>query len=90
MNFDSSQILSYTPLLVLIAMGCIILLAETFARGQSLAGLAWLGVAACVVALIAVVVQWPDGPKRRRTSIPCWSWIGCRFTWTAPSSSPLC
>ena len=60
MNFDSSQILSYTPLLILIAMGCVILLAETFIRGQSRAGLAWLGVAACVAALVAVVLQWPE------------------------------
>jgi NADH-quinone oxidoreductase subunit N len=65
MNFDSSQILSYAPLLILIAMGCVILLAETFIRGQSRAGLAWLGVAACVAALAAVVMQWPDAAEAK-------------------------
>ena len=65
MNFDSSQILAFTPLLILIGMGCVVLLAETFIKGQSRAGLAWLGVAGCVAALAAVVMQWPDaaGPK---------------------------
>ena len=59
-GFDSSQIFAYTPMLVLIAMGCVILLAETFARGTGRSGLAWLGVAGCVAALISLVVQWPD------------------------------
>jgi len=63
MNFDSSQILSYAPLLILIGMGCVILLAETFAKGQSRAGLAWIGVAACVAALFAVVIQWPEAAE---------------------------
>jgi len=65
MNFDSSAILAFTPLLILIGMGCIVLLAETFVRGQSRAGLAWLGVAACVVALLAVVLQWPEAAETK-------------------------
>src|SRR3954468_16916569 len=62
-SFDSSQIFAFTPMLILIGMGCVILLAETFVHGQSRAGLAWLGVAACVVALVAVVMQWPDAAE---------------------------
>jgi NADH-quinone oxidoreductase subunit N len=59
-SFDAAQILAYTPMLILIGMGCVVLLAETFAQERSRAGLAWLGVAGCVAALIALVVQWPD------------------------------
>jgi len=59
-SFDATQILAYTPMLILIGMGCVVLLAETFAQERSRAGLAWLGVAGCVAALIAIVVQWPD------------------------------
>jgi len=59
-TFDSSQLLAYTPMLILIGMGCVILLAETFVRGQSRAGLAWLGVAACIGALGLLVAQWPE------------------------------
>jgi len=60
MNFDSSQLLAYTPMLILIVMGCVVLLAETFVKGSNRSGLAWLSVAACVAALVAVVLQWPD------------------------------
>ncbi|HZL19715.1 MAG TPA: NADH-quinone oxidoreductase subunit N [Polyangia bacterium] len=58
MSFDASQLLSYTPLLILIGMGCLILLAETFAQGHARTGLAWLGIAGCVGALIAIVAGW--------------------------------
>jgi NADH-quinone oxidoreductase subunit N len=60
MTFDSSQLLAYAPMLILIGMGCVILLAETFIQGKSRSGLAWLGVAGCVAALVAIVVGW-DG-----------------------------
>ncbi len=60
MSFDSAQLLAYAPMLILIGMGCVILLAETFIQGKSRAGLAWLGVAGCVAALVAIVVGW-DG-----------------------------
>jgi NADH-quinone oxidoreductase subunit N len=63
MTFDASQLLAYTPMLILVAMGCLILIAETFVRGNARSGLAWLGVAACVAALIALVVEWPDAAK---------------------------
>jgi NADH-quinone oxidoreductase subunit N len=59
-TFDSSQLLAYAPLLLLVAMGCVILLAETFVRGASRAGLAWLGVGSCLGALALVVAQWPE------------------------------
>jgi NADH-quinone oxidoreductase subunit N len=59
-SFDSGQVIAYAPMLVLIAMGCIMLLAETFVRGTGRAGIAWLGVAGCIAALITIVVQWPD------------------------------
>jgi NADH-quinone oxidoreductase subunit N len=66
MSFDASQLLAYTPLLILIGMGCLILLAETFAQGQARAGLAWLGIAGCVGALIAIVVGW-EGAAEAQT-----------------------
>jgi NADH-quinone oxidoreductase subunit N len=60
MTFDSSQILAYLPLLILVGMGCVILLAETFATADNRRGLAWLGVGGCVGALVALLVQWGD------------------------------
>jgi NADH-quinone oxidoreductase subunit N len=62
-SFDSSQLLAYVPLWMLIGMGCIILIAETFVRGPSRSGLAWIGVAGCIGALAALVVQWPDAAE---------------------------
>jgi NADH-quinone oxidoreductase subunit N len=59
-QFDPAQLLAYAPMLLLIAMGCVILLAETFMRSASRAGLAWLGVGACVGAIALLVAQWPD------------------------------
>ena len=59
-TFDSSQVLAYAPMLLLIAMGCVILLAETFATAASRRGLAWLGVAGCIGALGALLGQWAD------------------------------
>jgi NADH-quinone oxidoreductase subunit N len=57
-SFDAAQLFAYTPLLILIGMGCLILLAETFARGVARTGLAWLGIAGCVGALVAIVAGW--------------------------------
>jgi NADH-quinone oxidoreductase subunit N len=62
-SFDAAQLFAYTPLLILIGMGCLVLLAETFVRGTARAGLAWLGVAGCVAALGAIVLQWPDAAE---------------------------
>jgi NADH-quinone oxidoreductase subunit N len=59
-SFDSSQILAYSPMLLLVALGCVILIAETFAKESNRSGLAWLGVAGCVGALGLLVGQWPD------------------------------
>jgi NADH-quinone oxidoreductase subunit N len=50
-------------MLILIAMGCVVLLAETFARGSARAGLGWLAAAGCVAALVAIVAQWPDAAE---------------------------
>jgi NADH-quinone oxidoreductase subunit N len=47
-------------MLILIGMGCVVLLGETFIRGTSRTGLAWIGVASCVAALAAIVAEWPD------------------------------
>jgi NADH-quinone oxidoreductase subunit N len=64
MGFDGSQILSYAPMLIVIGMGCLILLAETFfIHGARRDGLAWLGVAGCVGALGAVAAQWGDAAQ---------------------------
>jgi NADH-quinone oxidoreductase subunit N len=59
-KFDVNQLFAYAPMLILIGMGCIVLLAETFAQGRSRAGLAWIGIAGCIAALIAVVAEWGD------------------------------
>ena len=58
MSFDAAQLFAYTPMLILIGMGCLILLAETFAQGAARAGLAWLGIAGCAGALVAIVAGW--------------------------------
>jgi len=60
MTFDVSQLFAYSPMLILIGMGCVILLAETFIQGKARSGLAWLGVAGCVAALVAIVAAWGD------------------------------
>ncbi|HVR62788.1 MAG TPA: NADH-quinone oxidoreductase subunit N [Polyangia bacterium] len=60
MTFNGGDILAYLPMLILIGMGCVILLAETFMHGRSRTGLAWLGVAGCVAALGALAAQWSD------------------------------
>jgi NADH-quinone oxidoreductase subunit N len=57
-SFDTAQLFAYAPLLILIGMGCLILLAETFAHGAARTGLAWLGIAGCLGALIAIVAAW--------------------------------
>ena len=60
MTFDTSQILAYLPMLILIGMGCVVLLAETFVKGHSRAGLAWLSIGGCVASLLAIIAQWED------------------------------
>ncbi len=60
MTFDVSQLAAYPPMLILIGMGCVILLGETFIRGTSRTGLAWIGVGACVASLVAIIAEWPD------------------------------
>ena len=60
MTFDSSQLFAYLPMLILIGMGCVLLLAETFATADSRKGLAWLGIGGCVAAFGALIMQWGD------------------------------
>ena len=42
MNFDATQLLAYPPMLILIGMGCVVLLAETFVQRQRRAAV-WPG-----------------------------------------------
>jgi len=63
MNFNADQILAYMPMMILIGMGCVVLLAETFVSGAKRTGLAWLGIAGCVAAMAAVVGQWEDAAQ---------------------------
>src|SRR4051812_6006215 len=60
MTFDSTQMFAYLPMLILVGMGCVILIAETFASKESRAGLAWLGVGGCIAAGVALIMQWSD------------------------------
>jgi NADH-quinone oxidoreductase subunit N len=62
-TFDVNQALAYAPMLLLIVMGCVMLLAETFIKGTSRAGLAWLGVASCLASLALIVAQWPEAAQ---------------------------
>jgi NADH-quinone oxidoreductase subunit N len=63
MSFNATQIFAYAPMLILIGMGCVILIAETFMHGARRAGLAWLGVAGCIAGLAAVAAQWGDAAQ---------------------------
>ncbi|HET6151287.1 MAG TPA: NADH-quinone oxidoreductase subunit N [Polyangia bacterium] len=63
MSFNAGQVLAYLPMMILIGMGCVVLLAETFVSGARRSGLAWLGVAGCVAALAAVAGQWDDAAQ---------------------------
>jgi NADH-quinone oxidoreductase subunit N len=63
MSFNAGQVLAYLPMMILIGMGCVVLLAETFVAGARRSGLAWLGVAGCVAALAAVAGQWEDAAQ---------------------------
>ncbi|MES1206669.1 MAG: NADH-quinone oxidoreductase subunit N [Pseudomonadota bacterium] len=63
MSFDVAQLAAYAPMLILIGMGCVILIGETFIRGTARTGLAWIGVAACVASLAAIVAEWPDAAQ---------------------------
>jgi NADH-quinone oxidoreductase subunit N len=60
MTFDAAQFGQIAALLILSGMGCLVLVAETFIKGHSRAGLMWLSVGGCVAALVAVVAQWGD------------------------------
>ncbi len=64
MSFDLGQLAALTPLLIVVGMGCLVLLAETFVKGPGRAGLAWLSVVGCVAALLALLAQW-DGAATR-------------------------
>ncbi len=58
-------------MLILIVMGCVMLLAETFVHGTKRAGIAWLGVAGCVAALAPWSRSGATPLIPRRTSRAC-------------------
>jgi NADH-quinone oxidoreductase subunit N len=60
-SFDFTQIVPLFPMLVLIGMGCLVLLAETFSTSNSRNGLMWLSAAGCVAAGITLATQWDAG-----------------------------
>jgi NADH-quinone oxidoreductase subunit N len=66
MSFDMSQLAVLGPLIILVGMGCVVLLAETFVKGESRSGLMWLAAAGCLATLIAIVGQW-EGAATKTT-----------------------
>ena len=90
MSFDVNQIFAYSPMLILIGMGCVILLAETFIQGKARSGLAWLGVAGCVAALAAIGPSWTGAATPTSTSTGCSPSIGWRCSSTPLSSWRRC
>lgn len=64
-GFNLGDVLAMAPLVVVVMMACVVLLAETFVRGPSRAGLGWLSVASSLGALVAVVLQWPEAAEPR-------------------------
>ncbi|MDZ4696554.1 MAG: NADH-quinone oxidoreductase subunit N [Deltaproteobacteria bacterium] len=58
MNFKVEELLAIAPLILMVVMGCAILVAETFIKGRSRAGLAWLGVAGSLGTVALIVNQW--------------------------------
>ena len=60
MEFNVAEIGALTPMLILVGMGCLVLLAETFASTETRGGLVWLSVAGCLAALVALVFQWDE------------------------------
>jgi NADH-quinone oxidoreductase subunit N len=60
MTFQVSEFGSLAPLLILIGMGCLVLIAETFVKGHERGGLLWLSAAGCVAAFVALVAQWDE------------------------------
>jgi NADH-quinone oxidoreductase subunit N len=73
MTFDFNQMVPLIPMLVLIGMGCVVLLAETFVEGKSREGLVWLSVAGCLATLVALVFQWE--PAVTRTTVLQGMWV---------------
>ena len=66
MTFDLSQMAALVPFLILVGMGSLVLLAETFVATSARHGLLWLSAAGCVAAGVAVVGQW-DGAASATT-----------------------
>ncbi len=72
MTFDLAEIQMIAPLLVLCGMGCLVLLAETFAAGRSRQGLMGLAVAGCAVTLVTLAFQWADAETPRTLLQEMW------------------
>jgi NADH-quinone oxidoreductase subunit N len=77
MTFDLNQALALSPMLVLIAMGCLVLLLETFSHSESRAGLMWLSAAGCLAAGLALVAQWDSSATP--TTVLQGMWINDRM-----------
>jgi NADH-quinone oxidoreductase subunit N len=58
MTFEISQVMPLLPMLILVAMGCLVLLAETFSTGGSRNGLMWLSAAGCVASFLSLLGLW--------------------------------
>jgi len=72
MTFDVAQFVALTPLLILTVMGCLVLIAETFARGSARQGLMALSLAGCVAALGAIVMQGDEAATARTILQDMW------------------
>jgi NADH-quinone oxidoreductase subunit N len=73
MSFDPSQFAHIAALLILTVMGCLVLLAETFVKGESRQGLMWLSVGGCVAAFLAVCAQWDDAATTQSILQDMWT-----------------
>lgn len=73
MTFDFAQLPALVPLLILTAMGCFVLLAETFQKSEERDGLMWLSAVGCVATLLALVAQWDMAAAR--TSVFQGMWV---------------
>jgi NADH-quinone oxidoreductase subunit N len=60
MTFEFAHLAALAPMLILVAMGCVVLIGETFVKGESRAGLLWLSAAGSVAALVSLVGQWDE------------------------------
>ncbi len=77
MSFDLNQLLALGPMEILIGMGCLVLLAETFIKTENRSGLMWLSAAGCLASLIALAAQWDASASP--TTVMQGMWINDRL-----------